>query len=192
MSRVAYRLPFALCLALLFMAQARLNAATAPSTEAFLATLSDKPPCEASSSGNAPVDLPSLTPAPMPRVLYPDCGVRCSEYQCSGGTTRNPAPTRWTGRGAVSPRTKSARTSRCIRLAGVRPGELSPLWGRREADGPGCPSASKLSRSGAKPSGVRIPRSARWRVPSAVFKPVARRQLRLRGRVRFPCASAIR
>ena len=92
MSRVSYRLFFALCLALLFMAQARLNAATAPSapsTEAFLATLSDKP-CEASSSGNAPVDasvvgLPSLTPAPMPRVLYPDCGVRCSEYQCSGG-----------------------------------------------------------------------------------------------------------
>lgn len=84
MPRVTCRLLFSLCLALLFMAQARLNAATAPSTEAFLATLSDKP-CEASSSGNAQVDLPSLTPAPMLRVLYPDCGVRCSEYQCSGG-----------------------------------------------------------------------------------------------------------
>jgi len=85
MSRVPCRLTFALCLVLLFIAQARLNAATAPSTEAFLTTLSDKPPCEASSSGNAPVDLPSLTPAPMLRVLYPDCGVHCSDSQCSGG-----------------------------------------------------------------------------------------------------------
>jgi len=39
MSRVSCRLPFALCLVLLFIAQARLNAAAVPSTEAFLATL---------------------------------------------------------------------------------------------------------------------------------------------------------
>jgi hypothetical protein len=90
MSRVSCRLTFALCLVLLFTAQARLNAATAPSTEAFLATLSDKSPCEASSSGNAPVDLPSQTPTPILRVLYPNCGVFCSEYQCSGGYYQDP------------------------------------------------------------------------------------------------------
>jgi len=85
MSRVSCRLTFALCLVLLFIAQAaRLNAATASSTEAFLATLSDKPPCEASGSGNAPVDLPTQAPDPVLRVIYPDCGVFCSEYQCSG------------------------------------------------------------------------------------------------------------
>jgi hypothetical protein len=83
MSRVSHRVVFALCLALLFIAQARLNAATGSSTAAFLATLSS--PCEASSNGNAPVDLPLQAPAPTLRVLYPDCGVFCSEYQCSGG-----------------------------------------------------------------------------------------------------------
>ena len=85
MFRVTHRVVFALCLALLFIAQARLNAATSPSTAAFLATLSDKPPCEASSNGNALADLPSQAPDPMLRVLYPDCGVFCSEYRCSGG-----------------------------------------------------------------------------------------------------------
>jgi hypothetical protein len=54
-------------------------------------------------------------------------------------------------------RAGGARTSRSIRLVGVRPGKLSPLAKVREADGPGCRSASKLSRSGAKPSGGRMP-----------------------------------
>lgn len=127
MSRVSCRLPFALCLVLLFIAQVQLNASTASSTEAFLATLSDKPACEASSSGNAPVDLPSQAPTPILRVLYPDCGNFCSEYQCQGGTTKSPASPNWTSRGAASPETLSARTSRSIRLVGARPGELSPL-----------------------------------------------------------------
>ena len=84
MSRVFHRLPLALCLALLFIVQARLNAAPAPpSTAAFLATLADKPPCEASGE-NAPTDIPLQTPEPTLRVLYPDCGVFCSEYQCQG------------------------------------------------------------------------------------------------------------
>ena len=109
MSRVSCRLTFALCLVLLFIAQARLNAAAAPSTEAFLATLSDKPPCEASSSGNAPADLPSQAPAPVLRVLYLDCGVFCSEYQCSGGYYQDPCldasdqPGRCVPRNAVCP-----------------------------------------------------------------------------------------
>lgn len=118
MPRVSCRLLFALCLALLFIAQARLNAATAPSTEAFLATLSDKPPCEASSSGNAPVDLPSLTPDPTPRVLYPDCGVRCSEYQCSGAYYQE------------SCTDASDRPGRCVPKNEVCPNEPmhSPCW----------------------------------------------------------------
>jgi hypothetical protein len=82
-----HRLPFALCLALLFIVQVRLNAAPAPappSTAAFLATLADKPPCEASGE-NAPTDIPLQTPDPTLRVLYPDCGNFCSVYQCQGG-----------------------------------------------------------------------------------------------------------
>lgn len=118
MSRVACRLPLALCLALLFIAQARLDAATAPATEAFLATLSAKPPCEASSSGNAPVALPSLTPAPIQRVLYPDCGTFCSEYQCSGGYYQE------------SCTDASNRPGRCVPRNEVCPNEPlhSPCW----------------------------------------------------------------
>jgi hypothetical protein len=110
MSRVSHRLVFALCLALLFLAQARLNAAaTAPSPEAFLATLSDKPPCEASSNGDAPIDIALQAPEPTLRVLYPDCGVFCSEYQCSGGyyqescTTATDKPGRCVPRNVVCP-----------------------------------------------------------------------------------------
>ena len=118
MFRVTHRVVFALCFALLFIAQARLNAATAPSTEAFLATLSDKPPCEASSNGNALADLPSLAPDPMLRVLYPDCGVFCSEYQCSGGYYQE------------SCTDASDRPGRCVPRNVVCPNEPmhSPCW----------------------------------------------------------------
>ena len=118
MSRVSCRLTFALCLVLLFIAQARLNAATAPSTEAFLSTLSDKPPCEASSSGNAPAALPSQAPAPILRVLYPNCGIFCSEYQCSGAYYQD------------SCLDASDRPGRCVPKNLVCPNEPmhSPCW----------------------------------------------------------------
>jgi hypothetical protein len=104
MSRISGRLPFALCLVFLFIAQARLNAAATPSTEAFLATLAGKPACEAASSGNAPVDLPTQAPAPTLRVLYPDCGNFCSEYQCQGGYYQDPCLTELDQPGRCVPR----------------------------------------------------------------------------------------
>jgi hypothetical protein len=120
MSRVFHRLPLALCLALLFIVQARLNAAPAPaprSTAAFLATLADKPACEASGE-NAPIDIPLQAPDPAFRVIYP-CGNLCGEYQCQNAYYQEPCLTQ-----------VGDQPGRCVSKNEVCPNEplRSPCW----------------------------------------------------------------
>lgn len=58
---------------------------TAPSAAEFLAELS-APPCRTEGQAELP-EIPSLVPEPEQRVIYPNCGVACSDTRCSGQAT---------------------------------------------------------------------------------------------------------
>ena len=77
----------ALPLLLLVVCGATPSSATpaAPSAAEFLAELS-APPCLTEGQADLP-EIPHLTPEPEKRVIYPDCGVACSDTRCSGQPT---------------------------------------------------------------------------------------------------------
>lgn len=83
MSRTSCWLALSLVLVSLIAASPVSAAPDAPSTVAFLAELSAESPCLA--EAQTPVlEIPELFPEPEKRVIYPDCGVFCSDGQCSG------------------------------------------------------------------------------------------------------------
>lgn len=93
-----------------------------PSAATFLATLSNNPPpCLAGSQASvATPEIPLQVPEPEPRVIYPDCGVFCSDPSCSGLRARDLCQT---GTGA---------TGRCTAVNQVCTGEAlhSPCFCR--------------------------------------------------------------
>lgn len=88
MCRTSRWIALPLLLLALFVAAPSSAAPAAPamsSTAEFLAELS-APPCLAEGQASLP-ELPSLVPEPERRVIYPDCGVNCSDTYCSGQPT---------------------------------------------------------------------------------------------------------
>ncbi|HJX28844.1 MAG TPA: hypothetical protein VJ885_13110 [Thermoanaerobaculia bacterium] len=83
MCRTSRWLALPLLLLALFVAAPSHAMPAAPSAAEFLAELS-APPCLAGAQTDFS-ELPSLVPER--RVIYPDCGVACSDTRCSGQRT---------------------------------------------------------------------------------------------------------
>lgn len=98
MSRTSCRLNMFLSLTLISLAGSALQAAPAP---AFLETLSAEAPCRGQVESSA--FLEDLQPAPVNRVIYPDCGFNCSDSACSGATSGDACYPSGGGQGTCTP-----------------------------------------------------------------------------------------